>query len=548
VREQALNQPISHQDKINSDMPIQIQRRATVWDVVVVGSGATGGWAAYQLGKHGLNVLVLEAGPDEMDAPRQSSEFATKALRTFDRVLRRRRVQSRHQAYWELDPRLFVLDREHPYETPTGKDFNWIRTRSVNGRLLTWGGVGIRTSDHEFDAPLQDGFGIPWQFGYKELRPHFDEVDDFFPVYGERDGVSSIPDGKYVGVARLTDAERELQRSVQATFGRPVVSGRGILIRPTARPNGEAAPPSPLREAMRKFGVSLRANAVASHVLVGSEGKASGVAFVDRVTKRAAEVQARVVVVCASAIESARILLNSRSRHHPRGLGNSSGTLGCYLMDHPGVAAIGFVPGRRDEVWRDGYGGPKNIMIPRFHNLTNRADGAFLRGYGTFGMLGRVSAKARDCDADEVPFVLVSHGEMLPRIENHISLHPDKRDAWGIPTLRIDCAYSDNERSLQTHMVESLKETIASVRGRVTGTFYYPPGSFVHEMGTARMGADARTSVLNGYAQCWDASNVFVMDGAAWPSGAWQNPTFTMMAIAGRASVHLVEELKAGRI
>ena len=529
-------------------MPIEIQKRAPVWDAVIVGSGATGGWAAYQLGKRGLNVLVLEAGPDEMDAPGQPPEFATKALRMFDRVLRRRRVQSRHQAYWELDPRLFVLDREHPYETPPGKDFNWIRTRSVNGRLLTWGGVGIRTSDHEFEAPLQDGFGVPWPFGYKELHPHFDEVDDFFPVYGERDGLSSIPDGKYVGVARLTDAEREFQRSAQATFGRPVVSGRGILIRPSARPNGEAAPPSPLREAMRKFGVSLRANAVASHVLVGPDGKATGVAFVDRVTKRTEEVQARVVVVCASAIESARILLNSRSGHHPRGLGNSSGALGCYLMDHPGVAVIGFVPGRRDEVWSDGYGGPKNVMIPRFHNMTNRADGAFLRGYGTHGMLGRVSAKARDCDAGEVPFALVSHGEMLPRIENHISLHPDKQDPWGIPTLRIDCAYSDNERALQTHMAESLKEMIASVRGRVTGTFDYPPGGFVHEMGTARMGADARTSVLNGYAQCWDAPNVFVMDGATWPSGAWQNPTFTMMAIAGRASAHLVEELRAGRI
>ena len=529
-------------------MSIEFQKRAAQWDVVVVGSGATGGWAAYQLGKRRLKVLVLDAGPDEMDAPEPSPEFATNARRMFDRVLRRRRVQSRHQAYWELDPRLFVLDREHPYETPPGKDFQWIRTRSVNGRLLTWGGVGIRTSDHEFGAPLQDGFGDPWPFGYKELVPHFDEVDDFFPVYGERDGLSPMPDGKYVGVTRLTDAERELKRSVHTALGRPVVSGRGILIRPSARPHGEAAPPSPVREAIRKFGVSLRPNAVVSHVLVGPEGKASGVVFVDRLTKRAQEVQARVVVVCASAIESARILLNSRSRHHPQGLGNSSGTLGRYLMDHPGVAVTGFVPGRRDHAWDDGFGGPKNVMIPRFHNLTNRAGGAFLRGFGIFGILGRVSAKAGDCDADEVPFSLVSHGEMLPRIENHISLRPDKPDPWGVPTLKIDCAYSDNERALQAHMAESIKEMVALVRGRVTGVYDYPPGGFVHEMGTARMGADARTSVLNGYAQCWDAPNVFVMDGAAWPSGAWQNPTFTMMAIAGRASAHLVEELKAGRI
>ena len=529
-------------------MSIELLKRATPWDVIIIGSGACGGWAAHQLGKRGLRVLVLEAGPDQMDAPETPPELATRARRLFDRALRRRRIQSRHQAYWELDPRLFVLDREHPYEVPPGKDFHWIRTRSVNGRLLTWGGVGIRTSDHEFNAPREDGFGEPWPFGYDELKPHFDEVDEFFPVYGERDGLSVIPDGKYIGATRLTDAEQELRRTVGATLRRPVVSGRGILIRPSARPHGEAAPPSPVREANRRFGVHLRPNAVVSHVVVGSDGKATGVAFIDRVTKRAEEAQARAIVVCASAIESARVLLNSRSRHHPDGLGNSSGTLGCYLMDHPGVAVVGFAPGRRDERWNDGYGGPKNVMIPRFHNLANKAGGAFLRGYGTFGMIGRIAGKAPDCDAGEVPFSLVSHGEMLPRAENRISLRLDKPDLWGVPTLRIDCAYSDNERALQAHMAESLKEMTALVRGRVTGVYEYPPGAFVHEMGTARMGTDARTSVLNGYAQCWDAPNVFVMDGAAWPSGAWQNPTFTMMAIAGRASAYLADELRAGRI
>jgi choline dehydrogenase-like flavoprotein len=529
-------------------MSIELLKRATPWDVVIIGSGATGGWAALQLGKRGLKVLVLEAGPDEMDAPEAPPEFATKARRFFDRALRRRRIQSRHQAYWELDPRLFVLDREHPYEVPQGKDFHWIRTRSVNGRMLTWGGVGIRTSDHEFNAPREDGFGEPWPFGYDELKPHFDDVDEFFPVYGEPDGLSVMPDGKYVGAVRLTDAELELRSAVSTKLKRPVVSGRGILIRPSARTLGEAAPPSAVRHAVRSFGVSLRPNSVVSHVLVGADGRATGIAFVDRLTKRSEEVRARSVVLCASAIESARILLNSRSQHHPDGLGSSSGTLGRYLMDHPGVAAVGFVPGRRNQTWEDGFGGPKNVMIPRFHNLTNKAGGAFLRGYGTFGMLGRTKGKAPDCDADEVPFSLVSHGEMLPRAENRISLRPDKLDPWGVPTLLIDCAYSDNEHALQAHMEESLKEMVSLVRGRVTGVYKYPPGAFVHEMGTARMGVDRRTSVLNGYAQCWDAPNVFVMDGAAWPSGAWQNPTFTMMALAGRACAHLVEELKAGNI
>jgi choline dehydrogenase-like flavoprotein len=528
---------------------VSVIQKGPPWDVVVIGSGATGGWAAFELGRRQLKVLVLEAGPDQMDAPRQPPELALRWKRNFDRLLRRRRTQSRHQAYWELDPGLFVLDRQHPYETPPDKDFQWVRTRSVNGRLLTWGGIGVRTSDHEFRAPLQDGFGEPWPFGYAELASHFDRIDDFFPVYGERDGLAQLPDGKYVGAPRLTEPERHFQRAGEARLGRAVIAARGVLARPHARIRGEAPPPSPVREAVRRFGVTLRPNAVVSHVIVGEDGRATGVAFVDRTTRKAHEVSGRAVVVCASTLESARILLNSQSRHHPSGLGNSSGTLGRYLMDHPAIHVGGYAPGKRDEIWNDGYGGPKNIMVPRFNNLDNRGGGAFLRGYGVFGVVGRRKAAAGECDADEVPFSLVSYGEMLPRFENHVSLHPDKHDRWGIPILRIDCSFSDNELALQRQMIESLKELVHAAGGRSNDRAdYIAPGGFVHEMGTARMGTDPQRSVLNGYAQCWDAPNVFVLDGAAWPSGAWQNPTFTMMAIAGRGCEHLVNELKHGRI
>jgi choline dehydrogenase-like flavoprotein len=525
------------------------EHKTSRWDVIVIGSGATGGWAAYELGRRHLRVLVLEAGPDRMDAPRHRPEWLLRWKRNFDRVLRRRRVQSRHQAYWELDPGLFVVDRNHPYVTAPGTDFQWVRTRSVNGRLLTWGGIGVRTSDHEFRAPLQDGFGEPWPFGYEELASHFDRIDKFFPVYGEPDGLSQLPDGKYVGAPRLTDAERHFQRAARVKLGRCVIASRGVLVRPHARVHGEPPPPSPVREAIRQFGVSLRPNAVVSHVLSGPDGRASGVAFVDRITRKAYEFSARAVVLCASTLESTRILLNSRSRPHPAGLGNSSGTLGHYLMDHPALHIGGYAPGKRDAIWDDGYGGPKNIMLPRFHNLENRPGGPFLRGHGAFGVVGRARTSHDDCDADEVPFSLVSYGEMLPRFENCVSLDPERRDIWGIPILRINCSLSDNELALQKHMIESLRELVHAAGGRANDHVdYIAPGGFVHEMGTARLGNDPRKSVLNGYGQCWDAANVFVMDGAAWPSGAWQNPTFTMMAIAGRASEHLVRELAAGRI
>lgn len=527
-----------------------IWQKSEPWDVVVIGSGATGGWAACELGRRGLKVLVLEAGADEMDAPSSPPASTLELKRTLDRVTRRRRVQSRHAAYWELDPDLFVVDSDHPYEVAPGKDFQWVRTRSLNGRLLTWGGIGVRTSDYEFRAPEQDGFGTPWPLGYADLAPHFDRIDDFLPVYGERDGLPQLPDGKYIAAPRLTDAELRFRESLNTTLARrAVIAARGVLVRPTSRPLGESPPPSPVRAAVARFGVQVRTNSVTSHLLVDADGRANGVAFVDRLTKQAHEVRARTVAVCASTLESTRILLNSRSRHHPNGLGNSSGALGHYLMDHPAIHLAGFAPGVRDALWSDGLGGPKNVMIPRYHNLENRAGGAFLRGFGMFGTIGRTQGKPAECDADEVPLSIVAYGEMLPRHENHVTLSADQRDAWDIPVLRIDCALSDNERALQDHMVEALSELIELAGGRVDEPPYvHALGGFVHEMGTARMGLDRKTSVLNAFAQSWDVPNVFVMDGAAWPSGAWQNPTFTMMAIAGRACEHLARELEQGRL
>ncbi len=533
-------------------MPFTILKRAQPWDAIVIGSGATGGWAAWQLGRRGLSVLVLEAGPDGIDAPTTESALRLRAKRFVNGALGHQNIQSRIPNYWDLDPDLFVLDTEHPYRTPEGKRFDWIRTRAVNGRLLTWGGIGVRVSDYEFKAAEGDGFGETWPFGYEELERHYDEIDDFFAVYGEEDSLPQLPDGKYVGPPRLTEAEHRFREAVSARFtDRQVIASRGVLVRPSSRPNGESPPPSPLRAAMKHHGVNLRTNAVVSHILVDTDGRATGVAFFDRLTKRSHEVSCRAVAVCASTLETTRVLLNSASSQHPDGLGNSSGSLGRHLMDHCAVLVTGTVPGNGSQAWADGSGGPKNIMIPRFHNLENKAGGAFLRGYGIFGGIGRgpsPTRKRRGSNGNEVPFGLVAYGEMLPRSENRVSLDRENRDAWGIPTLHIDCEYSSNEHAMIDHMLASMQEMIDVAGGHVGATHRFAPGGFVHETGTARMGSDPRASVLNGFGQCWDADNVYVMDGAAWPTSAWQNPTFTMMALAGRASEHLAESVIAKRI
>ncbi len=534
-------------------MSFEILKRPKPWDVVVIGSGATGGWAALQLSQRGLSVLVLEAGPDWIDAAVPQNALQLRAKQFRDGAMGHRNVQSRIPTYWELDPDLFVLDTEHPYRTPEDKNFDWIRTRTVNGRLLTWGGIGVRVSDHELKAAEQDGFGETWPFDYQVLKPHFDQIDDFFAVYGERDGLPQLPDGKYVASPRLTEAEHRFKEALSARYtDRQVIAARGVLARASSRPNGEAPPPSPLRIAVRQHGANLRANAVVSQILVASDGRAQGVAFYDRLTKRSHEVSCRAVAVCASTLESTRILLNSTSPRHPEGLGNSSGALGRYLMDHCAIFATGSAPGDGSLAWSDGSGGPKNIMIPRFHNLENRAGGAFLRGYGIFGNIGRTpspSGKRKRGNQHQVPLGLVAYGEMLPRPENRVTIDREQRDAWGIPTLSIDCAFSPNEYAMMGHMLASMEEMVHVAGGRLEGAPHrFAPGAFVHETGTARMGTDPRASVLNGFAQCWDADNVYVMDGAAWPTSAWQNPTFTMMAVAGRASEHLADNVIAGRL
>jgi choline dehydrogenase-like flavoprotein len=531
---------------------VQVLRRPAPWDAIVVGSGATGGWAAHQLARRGLSVLVLEAGADGPDLPADPPPLRARVTRKLDVVTGRRGIQAQCPSYWELDPDLFVRDTDHPFSTPEDAPFHWFRSRGVNGKMLTWGGIGVRTSDHDLLAPAQDGFGPRWPLSYADLAPHYDEIDAALPVYGEPDRLSALPDGRYVGSTRLTDAEQRFREVLRTRMpDRKVVASRGVLVRPSTRRNGEAGPPSLVRRAIR-LGATLRSDAVVSHLTVGPDQRATGVAFVDRLTGRTHEIPARTVVLCASTLESTRILLNTGSAGHVAGFADSSGALGRYLMDHLGIIVSGYLPGDRDAPWTDGSGGPKNIIVPRFHNLDNRDGGAFLRGYGVFGGIGRhtTSAGLADrCSAGEVPFTLVAYGEMLPYAHNRVTLRHDRPDRWGIPTLHIECRPGDNERAMTEHMRRSLTELVEAADGRVDGDPYsFTPGGFVHEVGTARMGDSPDTSVVNPFGQCWDSPNVFVMDGAVWPGSPWQNPTFTMMAIAGRACDRLAQDLADGRL
>lgn len=532
-----------------------------VYDAIVVGSGAAGGWAAKELTEQGLDVLVLEAGRTvtaEQDFPLPPSSRGSLVSR-LGGAFTGQSIQMRCPSYSALTKHFFVNDRENPYLTPRGRPFNWFRGRQVGGRLHTWGRVALRLSDWDFHAASRDGQGVDWPLSYEELAPFYDRVEGFLGLYGQEDGVDVVPDGKFLGTTELTTHEEHFQRVVEAKF-----SERRVLAARIVRHDSGRIPLT-LRAALETGRLTLRSDAVVRSVLTDpTDGKAVGVSYVDRGTLQAEEVRAHLVVLCASTIETLRLLLNSTSPRHPQGLGNSSGKLGHYFMDHVLVGVGGPLPGKAaapSVATEDPYdfGRATGVYVPRFRNVHERHAG-FLRGFGVQGGFGRIDAY----------WYLFAQGEMLPRRENRVTLSRHRRDAWGVPLAEISCAFGDNERAMAHDQNASMREMAAvagfPVRvppsGKVleriafrfgrrrlldrSGAFH--PGAAIHEMGGAGMGDDSRRFVLNRYNQCWDAPNVVVSDGASFVSGCSQNITLTIMALTVRACEHAGREYRAGRL
>jgi choline dehydrogenase-like flavoprotein len=493
-----------------------------VHDAVVVGSGAAGGWAAKELCEAGLTVLVLEAGRavhPALDLPRPAPPERRLATRAIA-ALGGQRVQMRCAAFNARTRRFFVSDREYPYTTPAGSAFNWFRGRQVGGRLHVWGRIALRLSDAELAS---------WPLDYAELEPYYVRVEDF------------------LGVRRVvrTDPEERFRAAVEAAFPERRVEAARVV------EHDPGAVPCTLRAAEATGRVTLLPDAVVRRVSVDpGTGRATGVSFVDRRSREAREARARAVVLCASTIETLRIMLGSTSGRHPEGLGSSSGRLGRFLMDHVMTGIGGPLDGaERAAEPRDPYdrGAVTGFMLP-------------LRGYGIQGAVGR-GAPA---------WYMLAHGEMLPRAENRVSLHPRRRDAAGVPLAHIRCAHSATEADLARDQLEAMRELAGAAGLRVrtppsgraldalafrlarrrllapSGAFL--PGSAAHELGGAGMGADPGTSVLDPWGRVWDAENVYVTDGASFPTGCWQNVTLTIMALTVRACDRITQEWRAGRL
>jgi choline dehydrogenase-like flavoprotein len=553
------------------------------FDVIVVGSGASGGWAAKRLSEAGVRVALLDCGRPQSDQnfTEHMPPFELKYRNRVPEVISRTRpIQKGCYACNEFNYHWFCNDIDEPYTTAPGTNFAWQgRLRMVGGRTNVWGRVSLRLSDLDLKAASFDGYGVDWPLAYKDIAPYYDLVEEYVGIAGRREGYPWLPDGKFLPEMALRCPEVYFRDKVKAKLGWIVTPTRTAnLTRPV---NGRApchycgpcergcvthsyfnSSFTTVADAIASRHCTLIPNAMAYQVLMDPEhNRARGVLYIDRNTHEAKEVEGRVVVLAAQALESVRILLNSANPRYPNGLANSSSVLGHYLMDNvTGGGAVGEFPELAVKPSLNGPHRPTGIYVARFRNVPGARSKKFLRGYGFqgsgdshFNFLAPGFGETYKKSVRDDPITTVSlggFGESLPRWDNYVEIDPNVRDTFGIPVLRMHMAYGDNERAMVQDMAESATEMLeaAGARNIRQRRIMSTPGWAIHEAGIARMGDDPKKAVLNAFQQTHDIKNLFVVDAAGFPSTGCQNPTLTIMALAVRSCDYLMNEMKQGRI
>lgn len=505
-------------------------------EALVIGSGAAGGWAAKTLGERGIKTTVLEAGPL---AP------ADQRVDRADHRSSRQPVQAMCSAYDPASSHLFVDDLDNPYTHPAGEPFHWFRGRQVGGRLLLWAGVSLRMSEYEL-GPDRDGRARSWPLHYQDVEPFYARVERFMQISGGGEHSPTAPAPEAVTSRVPTAGESRLARSIgQHHRDLALLSGR------VARVEADAI----LSSALATGNVRIRPNAVVSHIETDARtGMATAVVFTDGRTRTVHRQAADCVVLCASSIETVRILLNSRTKGHPEGLGNNADQLGRYLLDHvAGVCVEGHVPDCHP--FLESAREPGFVPVSHIPDSGNHAGRGFRGGYGVTLLAPEVlprSARSRDwalsaAESGVAPFRMWASGEVLPNADNRVELAAET-DAWGVPRASVRLAYGANELAMAAHQFRLMTELANSAGFEITGGQATPavPGTSVHELGGAPLGRDPLTSVADPRNRLWEAPNVLVTDGSCFPTAGWQNPTLTIMALTARACGLLADDARRG--
>jgi choline dehydrogenase-like flavoprotein len=554
-------------------------KEQNTYDAIVVGSGISGGWAAKELTEKGLKVLMLERGPnvehvkDYDTAMKNPWEFPHRGRLTED-MKATHPVQKRDYPYNEFSPKFWVNDLECPYTEV--KRFDWYRGYHVGGKSLMWGRQSYRLADLDFEANAKEGIAVDWPIRYKDIAPWYDYVEKFAGISGQKEGLAHLPDGQFLPPMEMNCVEKHIAGEIKKNYKNRIMT-IGRVANLTQPHNGRAScqyrnlcsrgcpfgayfstQSSTLPAAMATGNLTLRPNSIVNSVIFDEQkGKATGVRVIDAESNENIEFFAKIIFLNGSTLGSTFVMLNSTSNRFPNGLGNDSGQLGHNLMDHHfKLGAAGDFEGFEDQYY---FGRRANgIYVPRYRNI-NGEKRDYIRGFGYQGAASRdgwqrgVAEMGFGADfKDELTkpgkwsFGMTAFGECLPYYENKVTLDKTKKDKWGQPVLAIECEYKENEKKMRVDMMNDAAEMLEksglkNVKTYDNGSW---PGQAIHEMGTARMGKDPKTSVLNSNNQMWAVPNVFVTDGACMTSSACQNPSLTYMALTARACDFAVKELK----
>ncbi|MBB5287387.1 choline dehydrogenase-like flavoprotein [Rhabdobacter roseus] len=553
-------------------------KEKNTFDAIVVGSGISGGWAAKELCEKGLKTLVLERGrpvehvTDYPTALQDSWQLPHRGQVPLE-VKENNPVASSCYAFNEATEHFFVKDQEHPYTQV--KPFHWIRGYQVGGKSLIWGRWTQRWSDLDFEANAKEGIAVDWPIRYRDIAPWYSYVEKFAGISGNRDGIPHLPDGEFQPPMALNCLEKHFQKSIAQNY-----PDRQLITSRTANMTRELPGRSPcqyrdrcargcpfgayfssnsatLPAAQATGNLTLRPHSVVHSIIYDEpKQKAVGVRVIDAQTKQETEYYASVLFLNAGTINTTALLLNSTSSRFPNGFGNDSGVLGHYLMDHNYRASFG---GKHEGFQDQYYYGrkPTGVYIPRFRNVGKDVQSTFQRGYayaaGGSRQVGRETTETMGAAFKEAltqpgdwSLWMTGMGECLPYADNKVTLSNTKKDAWGLPQIEIDFEFKENELTMLKEIIRDGADMLekAGFKDIYAYDTNQPPGLGIHEMGTARMGRDPKTSILNAHNQVWGATNVFVTDGSCMTSNACQNPSLTYMALTARAADYAVRELK----